>query len=225
VPLPFRSAIFDLDGTLVDSLEDIGVAMNRALAELGLAGHSLAAYRGFVGAGVRVLAERAVSPGHHDRLEEAVAAFRRHYERDLVVHTRPYPGVVSLLSALAAQGVPLAVLSNKYDEATQAIVAALLGEVPFAVVQGHRPELPKKPDPTAALAIASRLGAAPADCVFVGDTGIDMATAAAAGMIGVGVRWGFRGDDELRDAGARAIIDRPAELLSLSPSLFARGPA
>lgn len=214
--VPFRAAIFDLDGTLVDSLADIGVAMNRALAELSLPTHPPEAYAGFVGAGVQVLAERALPADEQGRLDEAVAAFRRHYEKALVVHTHPYPGVVALLEALTHQGVPIAVLSNKYEEATQAVVRALLATIPFSDVRGHRVGVPKKPDPSAALAIAHGLDVPPADCVFVGDTGIDMATARAAGMIPVGVRWGFRDDDELRRHGARALIDAPAELLTLA---------
>lgn len=222
--LPFRAALFDLDGTLVDSLEDIGEAMNRALHECGLPGHDLDDYRGFVGAGVRVLAERAVAPAHHGRVDEIVATFRRHYERALVVHTRPYPGVEAMIASLTERRLPLAVLSNKYDEATQAIVTALFPSRPFSVVRGHRPPVPKKPDPTAALEIARHLEVPPRDCVFVGDTGIDMATATAAGMVAVGVRWGFRGDDELIGAGARVLLDRPTDLLSLDRDLPDRAP-
>jgi phosphoglycolate phosphatase len=214
VSFPFAAVLFDLDGTLIDSLTDIGIAMNRALEELGHASHPLEAYREFVGAGVRVLAERALrGSAEPQRVEAAVAAFRRHYADHLLDHTRPYPGVVELLSALRAQRVSLAVLSNKYEQATTALVDALFTGV-FAEVRGHVDGAPRKPDPTVALAIAARLGVDPARCAFVGDTAIDMQTARNAGMRAIGVRWGFRDDVELLTAGAHSLLNEPAELLA-----------
>lgn len=209
------AVVFDLDGTLVDTLADIGHAMNAALAALGQPGHPFEAYRGFIGEGVRRLAERALPPGRGDLVDAATAEFRRVYGEHLLDRTRPYPGVPELLDGLVAAGVPLAVLSNKPDPATRRIVESLFARWPFAEIGGERPGVPRKPDPAAALAIADALGVAPARCLFVGDSGIDVATARAAGMVAVGAGWGFRGADELRAAGADVVLGAPPELLPL----------
>ena len=133
----------------------------------------------------------------------------------LAVHTIPYAGVTELLAELVARHVPLCVLSNKPDEATQALVRHFFPRTPFVQVAGHKPDVPRKPDPTAALAMAAVLGVDPARCTFIGDSNIDMQTATAAGMRGVGVSWGFRGRAELEAHGATAVIDEPAQLWTL----------
>jgi len=208
-----RAALFDLDGTLLDSLHDIGEAMNHALTLHGLPGHSLSDYRRFVGEGVRVLVARAVPTGSEDTRASVLAAYKAFYDEHLLEHTRPYPGVLGMLSQLAGEGVNLAVLSNKPDEATRRLVAALLPDVPFGAVYGERAGVPRKPDPTAALGIAAELGVEPGDCAFIGDTAVDMDTARAAGMYSVGVTWGFRGVEELQAHGARALAHTADELL------------
>jgi phosphoglycolate phosphatase len=208
-----RAALFDLDGTLLNSLHDIGVAMNHALAQQGLPVHPLADYRRFVGEGVRVLVSRAV-PSHREDAHEAVlATYRDFYARHMLDHTRPYPGVRDVLARLAGEGVKLAVLSNKPDASTRELVATLLPDVRFGAIYGERVGVPRKPDPTAALGIAAELGVEPGDCAFIGDTAVDMDTARAAGMYGVGVTWGFRDVAELQAHGARVLAHTADELL------------
>lgn len=213
--MPPRAAIFDLDGTLVDSLHDIGAAMNHALALQGLPVHPLERYRHFVGEGIRLLVARAVPAERPDAHEPVMAAYRAFYAEHMLDHTRPFPGIPAVLSRLMAAGVKLAVLSNKPDVATRRLVTALLPEVDFGPVHGERAGVPRKPDPTAVLGMAAALGVLPGECVFIGDTAVDMETARAAGMYGVGVTWGFRDEAELQSHGARALARTAEELLEL----------
>ena len=212
--MPSRAAIFDLDGTLVDSLQDIGAAMNHALAAHALPVHPLERYRQFVGEGIRLLVSRAVPADRPDAHEPVLATYRAYYAEHMLDHTRPFPGIPGVLERLVAAGFKLAVLSNKPDVATRRLVTALLPEVPFGSVHGERAGVPRKPDPTAALGMAAALGVLPEECVFIGDTGVDMATARGAGMYGLGVTWGFRDDEELQTHGARALARTSEELLA-----------
>ncbi|MFL5346574.1 MAG: HAD family hydrolase [Hyalangium sp.] len=213
--MPLRAALFDLDGTLVDSLADIAAAMNHSLAEHGLPTHPVAAYRHYVGEGVVVLVRKAIPAKRAELQASVLAAYRAYYEEHLFDHTQVFPGLPDVLEQIAADGVRLAVLSNKADAFTRRLVQGLLPGVPFAAVYGERSGVPRKPDPTAALGVASELGVAPANCAFVGDTAVDMNTARSAGMYGVGVTWGFRSADELRIHGARALATTSDELLSI----------
>ncbi|REG29707.1 phosphoglycolate phosphatase [Archangium gephyra] len=217
-----RAALFDLDGTLLDSLHDIGAAMNHALATQGLPVHPLADYRRFVGEGVRVLVGRAVPQGREEHHDAVMASYKAFYAEHLLDHTRPYPGVHEVLSRLQAEGVKLAVLSNKPDAATRRLVEALLPDVRFGAVYGERTGVPRKPDPTAALGIAAELGVAPGECAFIGDTAVDMDTARAAGMYSVGVTWGFRDVAELQKHGAGALAHSSDELLQALASAVTR---
>lgn len=209
------TVIFDLDGTLADTLADIADAMNHVLRERDLPTHGRDAYRYFVGEGVRRLVEHAVPPDATARVDELVLAFRDRYYAHLLDETRAYRGVPELLRELAHRGVTTAVLSNKPHEATVAIARALFPHHRFAVVRGHQADAPRKPDPATALAIAQDVGTRPDRCAFVGDTAIDMETAKEAGMIPIGVLWGFRDAEELRENGARELLARPADLLKL----------
>jgi len=211
--LPPRAVLFDLDGTLLDSLHDIGASLNHALEVHGLPPHPLPAYRHFVGEGVQVLVSRALPPGREALHAPVLATYRAHYAEHLLDNTRPFPGIPQVLARLEEEGVKLAVLSNKPDAATRRLVTALLPQVPFAAVYGERVGVPRKPDPTAALALAAELGVAPGECAFVGDTGVDMATARASGMWAVGVPWGFRDVDELESHGAQVIAPTSEALL------------
>jgi phosphoglycolate phosphatase len=208
-----RAIIFDLDGTLVDSLEDIGAAMNEALVEQGHAPHPLEDYRRFVGDGVHGLAERAL-PASGDR-DATVALFRRRYAARLLATTRPYGGIPELLDALVARGVPMSVVTNKPEPAARELMMRLFARWPWAAVVGDRPGLPKKPDPTGALEAARAMRVAPADTLFLGDTDTDMRTAHAAGMVPVGALWGFRPRAELEAARARHLIGAPGDALAL----------
>ncbi len=210
-----RAVIFDLDGTLVDSLGDIASAMNEVLERHGFPSHPLPAYRRFVGDGMERLVRRALPPVDEETVARVLEDMRGTYARHALRTTRPYPGVPDLLDRLAARGVPFAVLTNKPHDAAVAMVRALLGRWRFAAVRGAVPGRPRKPDPAGALEIARRLGVAPEGCLFVGDTPTDMATAGAAGMVPVGVLWGFRTEPELRGAGARFLLEQPLELPGL----------
>jgi phosphoglycolate phosphatase len=220
----FRAVIFDLDGTLLNTLEDLADAMNCVLAANGHPAHPLDAYRYFVGDGIEMLVRRALPEGGwaEEDFPSIVEAMRDEYARRSTNKTRPYPGIPELLDVLQSRGVPFAILSNKPHPATVDLVGRLLGRWRFSSVLGARASVAKKPDPAGALEIAGELDLAPAAIVYVGDTPVDMGTARAAGMFPAGVLWGFRGEAELRDAGARALLAKPRDLLSL---LFPEAPA
>ena len=208
-----RAALFDLDGTLNNTLDDIADAMNWALAKNGLPEWPVDRYRYMVGNGARKLSERAV--GNQKDLVNAVHRdYQARYETHNLVKTQPYPGIPELLRALAEQGLQLCVLSNKPDADTRHVITHFFPDIPFAIVRGQKEGVPLKPDPTAALQIASELGLSPSDFVYLGDTSVDMECARNAGMLPVGVLWGFRDEKELRESGAKWILSRPSELLT-----------
>jgi len=213
--MPITAVCFDLDGTLADTLADITASLNVALAAGGLAPVTEQAAAAWVGWGVRRLVERAVPDASDDRIDALVASFRSHYDAHLIVTTRPYPGIPELLDALAARGLPLAILSNKPDGMTRRIAAEVFGRWRFAEVIGHRTDVAKKPDPAGALLAARALGRPPAEIALVGDTDVDIATAVASGMIPIAVSWGFRPYQEIASAGASAVLDQPGDLLAV----------
>jgi len=208
--------LFDLDGTLLDTLADLADSTNRALRRFGFAVHPVEAYKTLVGDGAEMLVRRAAGRDISDELAaRLLAGMREQYARRWAEKTRPYEGVGEMLDALTRRGVPIAVLSNKPQEFTRLCVAELLPHWRFAAVRGADANTPIKPDPTAALEIAGQLGVDPGDFLYVGDTDTDMKTARAAGMFPVGVTWGFRSAEELKATGAAALIDRPDQLLDL----------
>jgi phosphoglycolate phosphatase len=211
----FQAVIFDLDGTLLDTLEDIGNSANSALGRHGFPTHALDAYRYFVGDGVTMLMSRALPADsrNNDLIADCVRAFRENYDRTWNVSTRPYEGAPELLDALTARNVKMAILSNKPDDFTKRCVHEFLADWTFEVILGLRQGGPQKPDPTGALKIAEDLGIKPAQILYLGDSAVDMKTALNAGMFPVGALWGFRPLDELLENGARATIERPMELL------------
>lgn len=213
----FQGIVFDLDGTLLDTLEDVADSANAVLRRLGFPEHPVEAYRYFIGDGMENLVRRVVPRecGDPETIGRCGALIRDEYSRHWAVKTRPYDGIPDLLDALAARGLPMAVLSNKPDELTALCVARLLPRWAFAVVLGAGPELPRKPDPAGALRIAARLRIACAQILYLGDTGTDMQTAVAAGMFPVGALWGFRTAEELRTNGARVLLSTPQELLAI----------
>jgi phosphoglycolate phosphatase len=208
-----RAVLFDLDGTLVDSLADLANATNCALTQLGCPTHPVESYRTRVGDGARELCARAL-PGDKQALaDQVLKLMRQHYDAHCFDLTTPYPGIPELVSALAARRYSLAVLSNKPDDFTKRVIEHYFTPSPFAVVRGQLPNVPLKPDPAAAVQIAQELGIPPAQWLYLGDTNTDMRTARAAGMESVGVLWGFRDRDELVGSGAAHVVATPHEVL------------
>lgn len=215
--MPYQAVLFDLDGTLLDTLADLGNAMNRVLAAQGLPGHPLEAYRYFVGEGARLLVTRALPENRRDEatIAACLAAFQADYNQNWRVETKPYPGIPEMLDALTARGLKLAVLSNKPHDFTQRCVHELLPRWTFEPVFGLRETVPRKPDPAGALEIAACLNIPPAHFLYLGDTAIDMQTARAAGMFPVGALWGFRSAEELVEGGAEVLLEEPLGLLGV----------
>lgn len=208
--LRIRAAVFDLDGTLTDTLKDISEAMNFALRSFGLPEWETDDYRYLVGDGVIKLAERAV----RDRQElapQVKMVYQARYETHNEIYSRPYPGIPELLGRLNAQGIPVCVLSNKPHVDTLHVVKHYFPEITFAQILGQTDRFPVKPDPAGALWIAEQLGLNPEDFAYFGDTATDMICARRAGMHPVGVLWGFRSAEELTESGAEILISHPDE--------------
>lgn len=215
-----EAVIFDLDGTLIDTIEDITGTTNRVLGKRGLAPFRKDDVKLFVGEGIdtairRAYAKRGVTSLSDEVLATVVEEYRREYQDRWRNHSRPYPGIPGLLTELSRRDIRMAILTNKSQMFTTLMTAELLPEYPFDSVRGAFPGVPLKPDPTQALAIAAELGIPPAHFAFLGDTSVDMKTALAAGMYPVGALWGFRTAGELRRSGAAALIASPAKLLDL----------
>lgn len=213
----FRAVIFDLDGTLLDTLEDLAEAMNRVLARMGFATHPVEAYKWMVGDGVENLVMRALPPGvlSSDLVKIAKKEMLEEYSRVWFKRTKPYPGIPDVLEFLETKSIPKAILSNKVQDFTSRMVSLLLSRWNFFPIIGQREGIPLKPDPTGALEISVVLGIEPQRFVFLGDTETDIRTALAAGMYPVGVCWGFRSEQALREAGAREVLREPMEIARL----------
>lgn len=210
-----KAVLFDLDGTLTDTLQDIATAMNRALRLHGLPEWPLDAYRTLVGDGARVLAQRAVR--EQQALAPSVQAeYQAYYERHTRVATRPYDGIPEMLHALQQAGLKLAVFSNKPDADTRNVVAHFFPDIRWTAVRGQVEGIPVKPDPTGALLVAKALDVSPPEILYLGDTATDMRCAIHAGMLPVGALWGFRTEDELRLSGAKHLLSHPSELIPLT---------
>ncbi len=204
--------IFDLDGTLADTLGDIQDSMNRVLVARDLPERNRDEYRRFIGNGIDMLAKRVLPDSESARVPELVVAFQRDYAAHMLDGTHAFPGIPELLEGIAAAGIQLAVLSNKPKDPTRQLVARLFPKIPWLAVHGFDPAWPRKPDPTLALRIAVGGGTQPDRCCFVGDSDVDIETARRAEMLPVGVLWGLRSEAELREAGAERLIDDPAQL-------------
>lgn len=213
----FSAVIFDLDGTLLYSLNEIAAAGNAALAKMGFSPHPVDAYCQFVGAGVQTLALRILpkdrrTQENHDLVYSILLD---EFDRALNTIAYPYDGVIEVLETLSSAGKKLSVLSNKPEEFTKVAVKKFLPEVDFVAVHGGRQDVPLKPFPDSALKIAKAMAVLPEQIVFVGDSDVDIHTALNSGMIPVGAAWGFRGKEELVEAGAKIIFDSPHDLEKL----------
>lgn len=220
ITTPVRAVLFDLDGTLINSLQDIADAMNYALSTLHMEPYPLDAYKTMVGNGAAILAKRAAQHQPH-RWEELLQAYQARYEVHKLDLSAPYAGIPEMLEALRRRGLALAVLSNKPDQDTQGVIRHFFPDAPFSIVRGQLPHVPVKPDPMGALAVADAMGIPPQDFLYLGDTNTDICCARNAGMRPVGVLWGFREKQELQEAGAEHIIAHPRELLSVLDTLTA----
>ena len=216
--MSYQACIFDLDGTLCDSVESIAWSGNQMLRDLGLRQASLEDYKIFVGDGVDVLMRRLLRFGGDEegvRFDEAKRRYMEYFQEGCLYNVKAYPGIVEMLAALKKQGAKLSVLSNKPHGNTRNVIEKVFGPEMFDLVQGQSELFPRKPAPDGALYLADKLGAAPKDCLYVGDTGTDMKTGKAAGMYTVGVLWGFRDEEELIRDGADCVAADAMELVDI----------
>jgi phosphoglycolate phosphatase len=214
---PYQAVLFDFDGTLLDTLEDLGAAVNRVLRSRGFPTHPIDAFRWFIGDGSAVLMERALPAEQRttEQIHACLQALLADYDRNWHLATRPYDGILSLLETLGGRHLALAVVTNKPHPFTLKMLAHYFPRVPFGSVWGLQPDVPKKPDPFMALKAAAELGVTPECCIFLGDSCNDMQTARRAGMLPVGAGWGFRPVQELWETGAAHVIDHPLSLLEI----------
>lgn len=213
-----KLVIFDLDGTLLNTIADLGHAANHALEQCGFPTHPISAYPKFVGSGIaklleRVLPESARSPQQAKTMR---AYFTEYYNDHMDDQTTPYAGIPELLEALTTKGVKVAVASNKYQSAVEKLISHYFPEITFAAVEGQKEGIPVKPDPSIVFDILGKVPTPKADVLYVGDSGIDMETARRACVESAGVTWGFRPVAELRAAYADHIVESPNSLLRLA---------
>jgi len=215
--MKYKATLFDLDGTLLDTLRDIAGSVNRALSSLGFPEHKVDAYKYFVGDGEDVLAFRALPEDYRDpaTVNTVLKLFHEFYAIHWGDYTRPYPGIPEMLNAITDIGIRIAVCSNKGQRFVEATVSALLPKWHFDVVLGAQPSIPTKPNPKGVLQIAAQMNLKPTDFLYLGDSGVDMKTAVAAGMYPVGVLWGYRKAEELLASGAKVLVEKPSDVLPL----------
>lgn len=211
----FDAVVFDMDGTILDTLADIGESMNRVLKSFGFPAHPLDAYRYFVGEGSPMLVEKALPP--HARtpatIQDCLKGYQKDYAANWHVHTRLYDGIAELLDGLVRRNIRMAILSNKYHEFTLQCRRHFFSSWPFDPVLGIRDGIPRKPDPCAAVEITRKLQIPSSRFFYVGDTAVDMQTAVSAGMFPIGALWGFRTEEELVANGARFPAKHPTDIL------------
>jgi len=213
----FKAVLFDLDGTILNTLVDLADAMNASLAHFGYPPHPVEAYKYFIGDAVETEAKRAMPESARDieTIKKVAALSEQIYDKCWHKNTKPYPGIPELLSKLSKRGLPMTILSNKPDYFTKIMVEKLLSDWHFEIVQGALPDIPVKPDPTSALQIAKQLKIPPEQFLYVGDTNTDMKTAVNAGMFPLGVLWGYRTKDEILASGAKLLANTPADVIKI----------
>lgn len=212
--MKYEAVLFDLDGTLVDSIEDIADSMNKILLNKGFPTHELIAYKSFIGEGIKNLVRKALP--EDKRADSSVSLFfdemMNEYKQHLTEKTRPYDGIAILLDVLTKRQMKLTILSNKADELTKIVVNNLLSDWNFEIVMGAQNHIPRKPNPEGAFIISKKLGIEPNKFIYLGDTGIDMQTANDAGMYSIGVLWGYRSKEDL-EPGAKLLIEHPLDVI------------
>lgn len=213
-----HAVIFDLDGTLLNTLGDLRAATNHALEVRGLPPHSMEEIRQFIGNGIRLLIRRAMPEGTPEaEIDAALDDFKAYYAAHIHDRTVPYDGIPQLLTALRKRGIKVAVLSNKIDSASQQLIEYFFpGKTD--VVFGEHVGVPRKPDPTSCRIVMQQLGVQPEQVLYVGDSGTDMQTAKNAGLYAVGVTWGFRSKEVLLKYGADVLVHRPEQILQILDS-------
>ena len=213
----YKAVIFDLDGTLLDTIEDIADSMNAALNKIGFTGHSIEKYKSFIGDGIEQLVRRSLPQILYDEdtVSSCIDAMRDEYAHRWSIKSRPFENIPELLDNLVALGIKMSILSNKLDKFTKEMVHGLLGPWHFDAVKGLTPVIPRKPDPTGAVEIARIMRVEPGRCVFVGDSDVDMLTALRSGMLPVGVLWGYQDKENLISNGAETLVSDPLDLLGL----------
>lgn len=213
--MAFKAVIFDLDGTLLDSLRDLADTLNTVLARHGYPTHELQQYRYLVGYGTRELVRRALPqdiPVADDKIETLLGEMEQQYAKTWKDHTKPYPGIPEMLDNLFRSGIKKGILSNKPHAFTCMCVETLLPSWKFDAVMGHLEGLGHKPDPQSALLMAAGFGVNPGEVLYIGDSSVDMQTANRAGMYPLGVLWGFREREELLENGAKTLVANPLEI-------------
>lgn len=212
-----KLAIFDLDGTLLNTIGDLAASCDAVLWQNGLPQHTTDEYRQMVGRGILRLVEAAIP--EYLRLPEYVEKVRQdfvaYYTNHIDLHTHPYEGIPQLIESLAERGVKIAVASNKFQAGTEKLIHSFFPDVEFVAVLGQREGIPLKPDPQIDREIIAAAGVEPSETMHIGDSGVDMQTAKAAGVRAVGVTWGFRSREELEEGGADAIVNSPEQILEL----------
>lgn len=211
-----KSIIFDLDGTLLNTIEDLANACNYVLTTLGYKTHEVEKYKTFVGNGRYKLVERMLPEDRRDmeNIEKALKLFDTYYEKHMIDMTKPYDGIMEMLDSLINRGINIAVVSNKPHEFTTEVVKNYFGDR-FKFVYGHKKNTKEKPDPWAVLEVIEEFNVNKDECLYIGDSEIDINTAKNAGVKSVGVEWGFRGKGELEAAGANYIVNKPEQILEI----------
>ena len=213
--MSLKAVIFDLDGTLLDTLEDIAISVNYVLKQFNKEPIPINKYRYLVGSGALKLMQDVLPDADEEGIKKALNLFEEHYAKQYDINTKLYKGIEKLLTFLKAKGIKLAILSNKPNSFTKLCAVKYLRNWNFEAVYGIREQIPRKPSPDGALAIMEELHVEPKECLFVGDTKIDMITAKNAGIDSIGVLWGFRDRDELEQNGAKYITTSPADTIKL----------
>jgi len=214
---PIQLAIFDLDGTLLDTLSDLAFSVNYGLGKCGFPIHPVEVYKNFVGNGINMLLTRALP--ENQKTEQHIALLRNHcipyYDEHKTDFTKPYEGIPELLQKLLSSGLKLAVASNKYHAATEELIGQLFPDISFAAVLGQREGIPVKPDPAIVYEILQITGIPADNAVYIGDSGVDIQTASNSGLLSIGVTWGFRPREELENAGANYIANTANEIFEI----------